>query len=325
MRFGSLCSGIEAASVAWEPLGMTPAWLAEIDPFCSAVLANRWPEVANLGDMTADDFLERMLAHGRVDVIVGGPPCQAFSVIGRRGGMSDQRGQLSLRFLEVVEAARPEWIVWENVPGVLSSGGGRDFGTFLRAVAQLGYGWAYRILDAASFGLAQNRKRVYLVGHSTGRCPAEVLALEELSQAGAGELSSGRQGAGSEDAELPDGGHWCESRAVAFRGRGEGNRKQLEVGGVRANALTANEGNGLVKPHVWHRGVIRRMTPVEYERLQGFPDNYTQVVWKGRPASDCRRYKAVGNSMPVPVMRWIGMGICAASGLRHIAATTRTQ
>jgi DNA (cytosine-5)-methyltransferase 1 len=202
LRYGSVCSGIEAATVAWHPLGMRAAWFAEIEPFPSAVLAHHYPEIPNHGDFTRL-VKERPAA---VDVLVGGTPCQAFSVAGLRGGLADPRGNLALAFVALVDALRPRWVVWENVPGVLSSGGGRDFGSFLGALGELGYGWAYRVLDAQYFGLAQRRQRVFVVA-SPGdwRGPAAVLFEPESvrrdspprRQAGAG--VAGSLGSGASD------------------------------------------------------------------------------------------------------------------------------
>lgn len=159
MRYLSVCSGIEAATVAWHPLGWSPVGFSEIEPFPSAVLAHHYPDVPNHGDFTT--LLRNPPAD--VDVLVGGTPCQAFSVAGLRGGLSDPRGNLALAFVALVGVLRPRWVVWENVPGVLSSGGGRDFGSFLGGLGELGYGWAYRVMDAQYFGLAQRRQRVFVV------------------------------------------------------------------------------------------------------------------------------------------------------------------
>ncbi len=175
MRYLSVCSGIEAASVAWESLGWTPVAFAEIEKFPSKVLAHHYPGVANLGDMTR--FREWDIERDAVDVLVGGTPCQSFSVAGLRKGLDDPRGNLALTFVAMVDHYRPEWVIWENVPGVLSSSGGRDFGSFLGALGQLGYGFAYRVLDAQYFGVPQRRRRVFVVAHSSGdsRRAAEVL------------------------------------------------------------------------------------------------------------------------------------------------------
>ena len=162
MRYISLFSGIEAASVAWEGLGWDPVAFAEIEPFPSAVLAERYPDVPNLGDVTRVDWSEY---RGKADIVVGGSPCQSFSIAGLRKGLADPRGNLMLEFLRACEQVEPEWILWENVPGVLSSNGGRDFQTLLEAVAEIWPrgGCAWRVLDAQFFGVAQRRRRVFLV------------------------------------------------------------------------------------------------------------------------------------------------------------------
>jgi len=164
LRYGSVCSGIEAASVAWEPLGWTPAWFCEIDPFASALLAHRFPGVPNHGDFTQLLDPAHAVHADPIDILVGGTPCQDFSVAGLRAGVEGDRGSLTLDFCRLVGVLRPKWVVWENVPGVLSSDGGRALGAFLGALAELGYGFAYRVLDAQYFGLAQRRKRVFVVG-----------------------------------------------------------------------------------------------------------------------------------------------------------------
>jgi len=147
LRYLSVCSGIEAASVAWHPLGWEPVAFSEIEKFPSAVLAHHYPTVPNLGDMTK--FQE--WPDEPVELLVGGTPCQSFSVAGLRKGLEDPRGNLMLTYLAIAQRYRPRWLVWENVPGVLSSNGGRDFGTFLGALGEWGYGWAYRVLDAQWF------------------------------------------------------------------------------------------------------------------------------------------------------------------------------
>lgn len=193
MIYGSVCSGVEAATLAWEPLGWKPAFFAEIEPFPSAVLKHRWPHVPNLGDFTkikGDEY------RGTVELVVGGTPCQGFSIAGTRKGMDDERSCLAGNFLELADAIRPRWVVWENVPGVLSSWNGdadgeaaeqwvesSDFDQFTARRAQLGYGLAWRILDAQyvrvdGFGRAvpQRRRRVFVVGYrGDWRPPAAVL------------------------------------------------------------------------------------------------------------------------------------------------------
>jgi DNA (cytosine-5)-methyltransferase 1 len=162
MKYGSVCSGVEAATVAWHSLGWQPQWFSEIEKFPSAVLKHHYPAVPNHGDMTK---FKEWNDDRPIDVLVGGTPCQSFSVAGLRKGLDDPRGNLMLTYLAIAERYAPKWIVWENVPGVLSSNRGRDFGTFLGALGQLGYGFAYRVLDAQYFGVAQRRKRVFVVGY----------------------------------------------------------------------------------------------------------------------------------------------------------------
>ena len=175
MRYLSVCSGIEAASVAWHDLGWTPVGFSEIEKFPSESLVKRFPDVPNFGDMTK--FKEWNLDRDTVDIIVGGTPCQSFSVAGLRKGLDDPRGNLALSFVSMVEFYQPEFFIWENVPGVLSSNGGRDFGSLLTAVGYIGYGWAYRVLDAQYFGVPQRRRRVFLIGHISGdsRRAGEIL------------------------------------------------------------------------------------------------------------------------------------------------------
>ena len=160
MIYGSVCSGIEAATVAWHTLGWKPAFFSEIEAFPRSVLAHHYPETPLHGDFTtigADDY-------GPIDLLVGGTPCQSFSIAGLRGGLDDDRGNLALEFLRLADRTRPRWLVWENVPGVLSSNGGRDFGAILGGMVELGYGFAYRVLDAQFFGVPQRRRRVFVVG-----------------------------------------------------------------------------------------------------------------------------------------------------------------
>lgn len=302
MRFGSVCSGIEAASVAWEPLGWEPAWFSEIDPFPSAVLAHRFPHVPNLGDMTTIHEREEF-KHGSIDLLVGGTPCQSFSVAGLRRGLEDPRGNLALVFLGLVARARPRWVVWENVPGVLSSNGGRDFGSFLGAMAQLGYGWAYRVLDAQFFGVPQRRRRVFVVGCLGDERRAGAVLFEREGMRG-DPSSSGQAGL----------------QVAACLTTGTGKRYDPETETLIAFHATQTPISGQVSPCLGSNSLIgtiapfvRRLTPRECERLQGFPDDWTLVPHRGKPTVDGPRYRACGNSMAVPVMRWIGERIKAQS------------
>lgn len=374
MKYLSVCSGIEAASVAWNNLGWEPTAFAEVEPFPSAVLAHHYPTVANRGDMTK--FME--WPDESIDLLVGGTPCQSFSVAGLRQGLKDPRGNLMLTYLGIADRFRPKWIVWENVPGVLSSNGGRDFGTFLGSLVELGYGFAYRVLDAQWFGVAQRSKRVFVVGYLGDASRAAKVLFEsesvcrnpapsrEKGQGITGNVADCLRSGGAGGVPSSRGEHLVASRMVAFGeyssdgtastlktrdykdatdliatafhptqdpisnndishalGTGsksgnataavafESNRRDgARVYGETTNTLQAFAGTGGGNsPMVQQSTAVRRLTPTECERLQGFPDGYTAIPWKKKPADQCPdgpRYKALGNSMAVPVMRWIG-------------------
>jgi len=340
MRFGSVCSGIEAASVAWQPLGWKAAWFSEIEPFPCAVLAHRYPDVPNLGDMTRIHENETFKKE-EIDVLVGGTPCQSFSVAGERRGLRDPRGRLALAYARIVRSKRPRWIVWENVPGVLSSHKGRDFGAFLGALAECGYSLAYRVLDAQYYGVPQSRRRVFVVGHLNGvgddDCAVKVLFDGE----GGPWNAPPRRKKGSEYEDFGplevclDASGWESSsgefsRCLLTSCGGKNGRPNHEtflidgdeldgIEGIRNGTLIAypdpatgpdsDEGDPII---------VRRLLPIECERLQGFPDDYTLIPYRGKPEERCPdfpRYKALGNSMAVPVLRWIGERIAAVEGL----------
>jgi DNA (cytosine-5)-methyltransferase 1 len=426
MRYLSVCSGVEAATVAWHPLGWEPVAFSEIEKFPSEVLAHHYPDVPNLGDMTK--YKEWDFGTSGLDLLVGGTPCQSFSVAGLRKGIEDPRGNLALVYCGILDKFRPKWFVWENVPGVLSSGGGRDFGSLLGAMAELRYSCAYRVLDAQYFGVPQRRKRVFIVGHlGDWRSPAKVLfESESLSRntkksrqtrkevagyvessfgqyredsiAGTTKASGGVLGGGSETFLTVYENHASDSRisevevspTVRARwGTGGGNVPYVQAYGFEPGlakrdgspnrfveemspTLRANMGdNQIATAHAWkmrygkegggkgylgsdelaftlntqqdqqiavavdtyngtiqgdttatmtadmagptHSGpkvmqgmAVRKLTPMECERLQGFPDNYTNIK---ENCPDGPRYKAMGNSMAVPVMQWIGKRI----------------
>lgn len=361
MKFLSQCSGIEAASVAWNPIGWEAVGFSEIEPFPCAVLKHHYPEVPNFGDMTK--FME--WPDATIDVLCGGTPCQSFSVAGLRKGLDDPRGNLMLTFLATAKRYRPRWLVWENVPGVLSSNGGRDFGTFLGGLAECGYGFAYRVLDAQYFGLAQRRKRVFVVGylgdwrraaavlfeqHSLQGNPAPrrkeregVAKSLERSVAGCLTSASGHAVPGNsiQDSDqgylIPvnnqiGGGHCSSLPEVAMCLNAGGMKRQDSEsetliptigGGFDAQAFdwqSGGDSRGLDPkptaqlqrcqvPAVHTEMQVRRLTPEECEALQGFPRSYTAIPWRNKPADQCPdgpRYKALGNSWAVPVVRWIG-------------------
>jgi DNA (cytosine-5)-methyltransferase 1 len=293
MRYGSICSGIEAATMAWHILGWEPAFFSEIEQFPREVLAHHYPEVPCHGDFTTireDDY-------GSIELLVGGTPCQSFSIAGLRGGMDDERGNLALEFIKLAQRKWPKWVVWENVPGVLSSNGGRDFGSFLGALAEIGYGFAYRVLDAQYFGVAQRRRRVFVVGYlgDWRRAAAVLFERESLSGNPAPSREKGEKVA--PDAEISSGSD-PELMATLCA-------KDNEKWGCNQ---WVDEGKAIICPTPNRHGV-RRLTPTECERLQGFPDGFTQIPYRNKPADKCPdgpRYKALGNSMAVPVMRWIG-------------------
>jgi len=380
MRYGSVCSGVEAATVAWHPLGWKPRWFSEIENFPSAVLAHHYPDVPNHGDMTT--FKE--WPDDPIDLLVGGTPCQSFSVAGLRKGLDDPRGNLMLTYLAIAARYSPRWLVWENVPGVLSSNRGRDFGTFLGALGELGYGFAYRVLDAQYFGVAQRRRRVFVVGHlgDWQRAAAVLFERESLSghpapsreagkaastgfecgpsgggftdvaptldtrckdgpirnQLGAGVMTYDRQSSGEYgtapiastvsardykgvsdivthtlrgegfDASEDGTGRGTPIVPVAFSSKDYGADALDDCSPtLRAGGHAESHANAGVPPAVMQAGTaVRRLTPRECERLQGFPDDYTLIPYRNRVAADGPRYKAMGNSMAVPVMRWIG-------------------
>ena len=442
MKFGSVCSGIEAASVAWGPLGWEAAWLSEIEPFPCAVLHHHYPNVPNLGDMTT---LPDRIRSGEVeapDLFCGGTPCQAFSVAGLRQSLGDARGNLSLTFCGIANAIddvrraagkQPAIIFWENVPGVLST---KDnaFGCFLAGLAgdsnpiEAPQGkWkqsgvvvgperlaVWRVLDAQYFGVAQRRRRVFVISVSLRHPRAWAIAesLLPLSEGVRGDTAPSREarkdipgtieaslnrsrGAGTPTSavvaarmvafgEYVDDGTASAMKArdykdatdlvtqpigideernaavdyfgtlkarvnsggfqgaVAFHNRQDPDISgdithpigaqdngmavafaKNQLGEIRtssiANTLNTNcNPSGRNTPMLHQVMQVRRLTPVERERLQGFPDNYTAIPWRKKPASECPdgpRYKALGNSWAVPVVHWIGKQINAATSI----------
>ena len=274
LRYGSVCSGIEAATAAWHPLGWEPVFFSEIEPFPRAVLAHHYPDIPLHGDFTTIQGDE----YGSIDLLVGGTPCQSFSIAGLRGGLDDDRGNLALEFLRLAQRTRPKWLVWENVPGVLSSNGGRDFGSILGGLVECGYGFSYRVLDAQYFGVAQRRRRVFVIGCLGDATSATAVLFERKGFSGNNKT-------------------FCEASKRTSSVFPTLTRKCCQ-------SYREEEGYILSKD-----GRIRLATPIECERLQGFKDNFTRIPWRNKQADDCPdspRYKALGNSMAVPVMRWIG-------------------
>lgn len=467
MKYVSIFSGIEAATVAWHPLGWEPLAFSEIDPFPSTVLQHHYPDIPNLGDITKIDWSPYV---GAADIVVGGSLCQSFSVAGKREGLAGASG-LMFEYIRAVRELRPRWFVWENVPGAFTSERGEAYRQLLSEMDALGYGLAWRVLDAQFFGVAQRRERVFLVGSlGTMRC-AEVLfereslswdhqssrqkrqALTEEAQERVGEADhdsgclnpgetqsrrvypasgvyptlSTRENSGQsqesvflcQTAQTGSNGKLVKqddvmntldrtnstavaaldfkvkpvaflynqgakarslgiseisttlktdhNPAVAFASNQRDEVRELEVAGAlaaqpgikqqtyicradgQANAMTSVDMAPTLTSHAKKdppliypaedsigegaliqrdmsatlsthniqtpitggrekRGLtVRRLTPRECERLQGFPDDYTDIPYRNKEhAPDGPRYKALGNSMAVPVMRWIG-------------------
>ena len=392
VNYLSVCAGIEAATVAWHDLGWKATAYSEIEPFPSAVLAHHYLQTPNLGDMTRyrDWSIDEP-----INLLVGGTPCQSFSVAGLRKGLDDPRGNLALVYLGIADHFRPRWIVWENVPGVLSSNKGRDFGSFLGALGELGYGWAYRVLDAQFFGVAQRRRRVFVVGCLGDWASAAAVLFErqslrrdtapsrEAGQKAAPAVSTGApfSRTGNERVEADamvvqpkpasnvahclettcndysraDGFNMVMQPAYGIPGNWIG--RKPENGGNAVDpmhnvspCLTSTDKHGVAQPTVLmdqggsvmnvmddgtvgtlrrethghepsivQNMAVRRLTPTECERLQGFPDDYTRIAWRKKKPEDCpdgHRYKALGNSMAVPVMRWIGKRIAQVEAIK---------
>jgi DNA (cytosine-5)-methyltransferase 1 len=334
MRFGSVCSGIEAASVAWHPLGWQTSWVSEIEPFPCSLLAHKYPKTPNFGDMT--QFKE--WPSDPIELLVGGTPCQSFSVAGLRKGLDDPRGNLMLTYLAIAERYAPRWIVWENVPGVLSSNGGRDFGTFLAALGQIGYGFAYRVLDAQYFGVAQRRRRVFVVGYLGDWRRAAAVLFERESLSGHPAPSREAREEIAQCITTRTGSAYdptTETLPIAFGAQNSASQgdsvstsvtptlDKSKTPAVVGTLTRASSAGGTVTQqdinagHILHStSAVRRLTPRECERLQGFPDDYTLVPHRNKPAADGPRYKALGNSMAVPVMRWIGERIQHVEGIK---------
>jgi DNA (cytosine-5)-methyltransferase 1 len=421
-RYLSVCSGVEAATVAWHSLDWEPAAFSEIEAFPLAVLAHHYPNVPRHGDFTtigADEY-------GSTDLLVGGTPCQDYSVAGLRAGLDGDRGNLTLEFGRLAYRSRSRWLLWENVPGVFSLNQGRDFGAILATFSgrhgsifeppeggwrnsgivepadDKSFGLAWRVLDAQHFGVPQRRRRVFIVGYigDWRRAAAVLFERHSLSghpaprrQTGEGITASpgGIAGTCSSKWAKGSGGPADDEHynliAHSLRGEGfdasedgtgrgtplvpvayqtSGNCGAWETGAItgaldtntdpnshvvcftakdhgadasdisptlRSGSHSGSHANGGVMPAVafdrynqtasdingtldqqanWmalHKSAVRRLTPRECERLQGFPDDYTLVPYRGKPAADGPRYKAVGNSMAVPCMLWIGQRI----------------
>jgi len=289
MIYGSVCSGIEAATVAWHPLGWVPAWFSEIEKFPNQVLSHHYPKTPNLGDMTK---ICKRKDVSPIDLLVGGTPCQSFSVAGERGGLNDERGNLALEFCRILETLKPRWFIWENVAAILSSNQGQDFSIILGKMAKCGYGIAYRILDAQYFGVPQRRRRLYAVGY-LGDWRKSVSALFEPSSLRGDSTASEKYGKALPKVVY---GETKETEDLTFV-----DAYNQGLSSVAPTLSLPNHNSSFVLD----LGGIRRYSPMECERLMGFPVGYTDISGASRNA----RHAALGNSMVVPVMRWIGTRI----------------
>lgn len=316
LNYLSLFSGIEAASCAWQDLPFNPVGFSEIEPFPCNVLHKHYPHVPNLGDI--EKITSNQLHDlGRIDLIVGGSPCQGFSNAGLKKGLNDERSKLALCYLSVLASVRPRWFVWENVPGCLRTNGGLDFRYFVGAIVKLGYDVSWRVLDAQYFGIPQQRKRLFLVGYYRDwRRPAQVLFECQGMQGNTASGTREAQGTTTDVESLVrdaspdlsfDMTHACDVLRYFVK---------------HTPTLTAHMGTGgnnvpLILDHIWGDGdlMLRKLTPAECLQLQGFPRDWLDHV-KGY--SDTAAYKAIGNSMAVPVMRWIGQRIHAVENSRYL-------
>ena len=331
---GSICSGIEAASVAWNPLGLSFQWFSEIAPFPSRVLKEKFPNVPNLGDMNNISKLIEKNDIVAPDLICGGTPCQAFSLAGGKNGLNDERGNLTLKFVDIIEAndrarkkqgKQPCIVFWENVEGVLKDKT-NAFGCLLSSLAGLDEvlsvkSWpnagllegkkrnvAWRILDAKYFGLPQQRRRLYVVAGGKDFRPESVLFeyhRKEFTNYPTSKLTFKKDGHNFE----------------VFR---EYSDCLYSAYGTKWNGNAAAYNGSLF---VAQDGRLRRLSPLECERLMGFPDNYTNL----EGASRTNRYQAIGNSWAVPVVKWIGTRlmdshrdrICFSDHLKELQPYTR--
>jgi DNA (cytosine-5)-methyltransferase 1 len=298
MNYISVCSGIEAATVAWESLGWNALAYSDIDSHCQSLLKYHYPNVPVYGDFTTIN--EKNFNNQSIDLLVGGTPCQSFSVAGLRRGLDDERGNLSLEFFRLAKRLKPKWILWENVPGVLTIDEGRGFKSILSAMDELGYGYAWRVLNAQYFGVPQRRRRIFLVGYlGDWKYPTASL-FDSKSMFGNSQQSK----TSKKNYIIQYSKDFTKDyRELSF----DGYSFQLN-GNVCSTLSTKLSHNRNLIFGIDEQGneYARRITPIEAERLQGFPDNYTLIPHNGKLIADSHRYKFLGNSMAVPVMRWIG-------------------
>lgn len=318
-RVGSLFTGIGGFDLGFERAGWDCAWQVEIDPACQDVLARHWPEVTRYGDVreVGAANLEP------VDAIVGGFPCQDISIAGRREGLDGKRSGLWWEFRRVLVELRPAWVVIENVRDLLSSNGGRDMGSILGALGDLGYGWAYRVLDAQWFGVPQRRRRVFIVGHLGDKRAAQVLLEPEGGGRDSPPIRTARKVAptlfasGAGTARVASAGSEADFLVVdepapfdLTQITSRINRNRVEPGLPAPTLHTKGGGHVIVSG-------VRRFTPTECERLTGLPDGWTATGAGGNDIPENTRYRMGGNAVVATVAEWIAK--------RMLAATTTGQ
>lgn len=308
---GSLFSGVGGFDLVFSRVGAEIAWQCEIDKFARLVLSCHFPrvkcheDIAKIGAKNLEP----------VDLVCGGFPCQDLSVAGRRAGLAGKRSGLWFEFARILSELRPAWVVVENVPGLFSSNGGRDFAVILHGLVKLGYGVAWRVLDSQYAGVPQRRRRVFIVGNIGSGRASQVLFE---SPCVCGNPAPGRE-TGEEVARSGTGGTGGDSvkeQQMTFVTATETGHGFWSEGPARLRCSTApSQPQTIVTPSMrTGRGTlpvsgsfgVRRLMPVECERLQGFPDNWTGMC------RDSQRYKQLGNAVTVPVVEWIARRIMAA-------------
>ena len=285
----SLFAGVGGFELGFERAGIETILQAEQDEKCQHVLERHWPEVERVTDV-------RDITTGTADLIYGGFPCQDVSVAGRREGLGGERSSLWAEFARIAGTIRPRWCVIETVPGILTTSGGRDFGRILHDLDELGYGVAWATLDAQFFGVPQQRRRIFIVASDHGPGPAAVLALAD--RGGVHLAASGTQRersplaleAGARNARTDGGSPWDGAYVTTT----------LQPVGGGADDNDAQGGHLIVGTGV------RRLMPVESERLMGWPDDWTRWDVHGNEIADSHRYRMCGNGVVAPVAEWIG-------------------
>jgi DNA (cytosine-5)-methyltransferase 1 len=309
---GSLFSGVGGIDLGLERAGLTVKWQVEQDKYCQSVLKHRFPGAEVYNDITETES-ETL---GAVDLICGGFPCQDVSVAGERKGLDGGRSGLWFEFHRIVSDLQPQWVLVENVPGLLQSNGGRDFATILRGLGGIGYGVSWRVLDSQFFGVPQRRRRVYIVAcRGTGGAERAYRVLHPQRESGARDSEESREEEFHTAAEVSeyideacywDGGQISDTLDVSMLTKGQMLPEKRRC------------------PVVIVRGVARRLTPLEAERLQGFPDNWTYVEYKpGQMMSNTQRFKQLGNAVTVTVAEWIGDRIAFVEGKPASVCTGR--